>query len=260
MASTDSSTPPLCAKGCGFFGCPENKNLCSKCYKDYLKEEVKLSELVITPSADDKNPAVVSDEKSPTTNATATATASSSTRKTRCENCNKKVGLTGFNCRCGKIFCGMHRHAEEHSCTFDFKTHGRQERIDGFTRQLDSGLLCVLRVAASLALQRTKICVQIVTKTISKKWQLLRLPKNSLNLSSVPHQLMIRALSMRIDANAATRKLDCRGPSASVGIIDMPRNHCCIFDFKTLERQNLAKQLVVINLMLESDVVFEFSN
>ncbi|CAK7337104.1 unnamed protein product [Dovyalis caffra] len=122
MASTDSSTPPLCAKGCGFFGSPENKNLCSKCYKDYLKEEVKLSELVITPSAHDKNPAVVSDERTSTTN----PTASSSTRKTRCENCNKKVGLTGFNCRCGKIFCGMHRHAEEHSCTFDFKTLGRQ--------------------------------------------------------------------------------------------------------------------------------------
>ncbi|KAL9338390.1 hypothetical protein Peur_070159 [Populus x canadensis] len=118
MDSQDKLTPALCAKGCGFFGSPENKNLCSKCYKDYLKEEViaktadKLSELVITPSSDDKNPAVVSNETASTT----TTTASSTT----------KVGLTGFKCRCGKTFCGVHRYAKEHSCTFDFKTFDRQ--------------------------------------------------------------------------------------------------------------------------------------
>jgi predicted nucleic acid binding AN1-type Zn finger protein len=129
MDSQDKLTPALCAKGCGFFGSPENKNLCSKCYKDYLKEEVitktadKLSELVITPSSDDKNPAVVSNE----TVSTTTTTASSTTvLKNRCECCGKKVGLMGFKCRCGKTFCGVHRYAKEHSCTFDFKTFDRQ--------------------------------------------------------------------------------------------------------------------------------------
>ncbi|KAF9668267.1 hypothetical protein SADUNF_Sadunf15G0111200 [Salix dunnii] len=128
MDSQDKSTRVLCAKGCGFFGSPENKNLCSKCYKDYLKEEViamtagKLSELVITPSPDDKNPAVVSDE---TDSTTAAAASTSTVLRNRCECCNKKVGLTGFKCRCGKTFCGVHRYAKEHSCTFDFKTFDR---------------------------------------------------------------------------------------------------------------------------------------
>ncbi|PNT01898.2 hypothetical protein POPTR_015G131500v4 [Populus trichocarpa] len=108
MDSQDNLTRTLCAKGCGFFGSPENKNLCSKCYKDYLKEE---------------NQAVVSDE----TASTASTTASTSTvLKNRCECCNKKVGLMGFKCRCGKTFCGVHRYAKVHSCTFDFKTYDRQ--------------------------------------------------------------------------------------------------------------------------------------
>jgi hypothetical protein len=47
-------------------------------------------------------------------------------------------------CRCEKIFCGMHRYAETHNCTFDYKSHGREvlskivigcvkEKVEGFT-------------------------------------------------------------------------------------------------------------------------------
>merc|ERR1719375_1347226 len=40
--------------------------------------------------------------------------------------CNKKVGLTGFKCKCGYVFCGAHRYAGEHECDFDYKTTGRE--------------------------------------------------------------------------------------------------------------------------------------
>jgi hypothetical protein len=45
----------------------------------------------------------------------------------RCNVCRKRVGLTGFRCRCEKLFCPRHRHSETHDCSFDYKTTGREE-------------------------------------------------------------------------------------------------------------------------------------
>ncbi|XP_062179195.1 zinc finger AN1 domain-containing stress-associated protein 15-like [Phragmites australis] len=45
----------------------------------------------------------------------------------RCNVCRKRVGLTGFRCRCGELFCPRHRHSETHKCSFDYKTTGREE-------------------------------------------------------------------------------------------------------------------------------------
>ena len=44
----------------------------------------------------------------------------------RCFVCNKKIGLTGFKCRCEYMFCASHRYPEKHNCSFDFKTLERQ--------------------------------------------------------------------------------------------------------------------------------------
>lgn len=46
--------------------------------------------------------------------------------KNRCFKCKKKIGLTGFKCRCGYIFCSEHRYSDKHECTFDYKLAGRQ--------------------------------------------------------------------------------------------------------------------------------------
>lgn len=48
-------------------------------------------------------------------------------KKSRCLACKKKVGLTGFTCRCGGMFCSMHRYSDKHECSFDYKALGAQE-------------------------------------------------------------------------------------------------------------------------------------
>ncbi|WOL16101.1 hypothetical protein Cni_G24883 [Canna indica] len=45
----------------------------------------------------------------------------------RCSSCRKKVGLTGFRCRCGYLFCASHRHSDTHDCSFDYKAAGREQ-------------------------------------------------------------------------------------------------------------------------------------
>ena len=36
-----------------------------------------------------------------------------------CATCRKRVGLTGFKCRCGVTFCRAHRYPGKHACGFD---------------------------------------------------------------------------------------------------------------------------------------------
>lgn len=50
-------------------------------------------------------------------------------RPKRCcmEGCKKKLALTDFPCKCGKIHCSSHRAAEVHNCTYDFRTVGKEQ-------------------------------------------------------------------------------------------------------------------------------------
>ena len=36
------------------------------------------------------------------------------------------MGLTGFRCRCGDLFCSEHRYSDRHECSYDYKTAGRE--------------------------------------------------------------------------------------------------------------------------------------
>jgi len=61
------------------------------------------------------------------TSRTALTTAMTHKRRDRCLQCGKKTGLaTTYTCRCGGMFCAIHRYAETHSCTFDYKAEGRE--------------------------------------------------------------------------------------------------------------------------------------
>lgn len=45
----------------------------------------------------------------------------------RCFSCRKKVGLTGFKCRCGYVYCGEHRYSDKHGCDFDYKSEAKAQ-------------------------------------------------------------------------------------------------------------------------------------
>ena len=38
------------------------------------------------------------------------------------KSCKNKLLLTDYPCKCGVAYCSKHRHAEEHSCTYDYKS------------------------------------------------------------------------------------------------------------------------------------------
>jgi len=48
-------------------------------------------------------------------------------KKNRCFVCKKKLGLTGFSCRCDGLFCAVHRYTDKHECGFDYKAMGEKE-------------------------------------------------------------------------------------------------------------------------------------
>ena len=56
---------------------------------------------------------------------------------TRCDTCKKKLGIMEYTCKCGKVFCITHLQAEEHECTYDYRT----EKQAQLKQQLETGLL-----------------------------------------------------------------------------------------------------------------------
>ncbi|KAM7491666.1 hypothetical protein LguiA_034587 [Lonicera macranthoides] len=138
MNNYEEEGPKLCANGCGFFGTPATRNLCSKCYNDYLKQKLTVSAMSNTEKLVPDNTSKGTADGTTLITANKISELSSSTnnddlvkvRRNRCENCKKRVGLIGFGCsHCGGLYCGTHRYPEEHSCPFDFKKAGRADLV-----------------------------------------------------------------------------------------------------------------------------------
>jgi len=48
-------------------------------------------------------------------------------KKRKCGVCKKKIGLTGFTCRCGGLYCPIHRYGDKHNCQYDYATEERNK-------------------------------------------------------------------------------------------------------------------------------------
>jgi len=153
--------PILCKNGCGFYSNTASEGLCSLCYKDIVKQKQApptnmpaslgprsssspLTSLSLEPEPlafPGPSAAASLDTALPTVPAIPEAGGAEGgaggggekdgqdgkKKKNRCASCKKKLGLTGFTCRCGELFCSIHRYSDKHQCGFDYKALGAEE-------------------------------------------------------------------------------------------------------------------------------------
>ncbi|XP_008795709.1 zinc finger A20 and AN1 domain-containing stress-associated protein 11-like [Phoenix dactylifera] len=128
-------TLTLCVNNCGFYGNPATNNMCQACFQaagfaSPSPPSRSSHEKASSAPARSLDPAAEAGREGaegPAGKADAAAAVVSPARRvSRCAGCRKRVGLTGFRCRCGKLFCAQHRYSDRHDCSFDYKAAGRE--------------------------------------------------------------------------------------------------------------------------------------
>ncbi|XP_052193309.1 zinc finger A20 and AN1 domain-containing stress-associated protein 5-like [Diospyros lotus] len=138
-AVPETLTP--CVNNCGVTGNPATNNMCQNCFNASTPASSSSSsssggdrsprsrstpsrspERSFTPAEAVRIPTAQDREAVPNGSLAAVA----KREVNRCSGCRRKVGLTGFRCRCGDLFCGNHRYSDRHDCSYDYKAAGRE--------------------------------------------------------------------------------------------------------------------------------------
>ncbi|KAJ4893461.1 Zinc finger A20 and AN1 domain-containing stress-associated protein 5 [Raphanus sativus] len=126
LETLTTTTTTLCSNNCGVTANPATNNMCQKCFNASIAAAGVDSPSILKRTSRSVNlrpttPARVvirPREIDPVKREQQTVN--------RCSGCRKKVGLTGFRCRCGDLFCSEHRYSDRHDCSYDYKTAGRE--------------------------------------------------------------------------------------------------------------------------------------
>lgn len=126
-----TETISLCVK-CGVAGNAATNNLCQKCFNANTTSTVFVEKSFRSSSSTRSLPETQLNPAEPCRDlkvdaSTAPDAAPPLKREiNRCSGCRRKVGLTGFRCRCGELFCADHRYSDRHDCSYDYKAVGRE--------------------------------------------------------------------------------------------------------------------------------------
>ncbi|KAF4347060.1 hypothetical protein G4B88_026263, partial [Cannabis sativa] len=234
----------LCVKGCGFYGRAQNRNMCSKCYKDFIMEEIiskSLSNIHLSSDTTSITTLTFNDtnENDAITNSLSDQFKDLKITKNRCNDCNKKVGLTGFSCRCGNLYCGHHRLPEAHACTYDFKGAARQNLKLPlcFKDFILEEIICESLSNIHLSSNTTSIIAPIsttdendaITNSLCDQFKSLKVTTNR-----------CKYCNKKVGLTGFT----CRCGNLYCGCHRLPETHACTYDFKGAARQNFELTLI----------------